>query len=160
MTLQLIVSICAIMTSFIASTILLVLIGKYHKEKSPGMQTILDLLIIDSVFLFLLFNVMSVLVFQVVAFKLHLSFVFAQIMSFGVTNSVTLFLASLQVTQIVKALLIFKPECFENYPDHTVLKFSRIFVGVYAISKFIFSLANPPASNAITKMITGADVKL
>ena len=160
MTLQFTVPDWAFITWFIPSTILLILISKYHKEKSPGLQTILDLLIVDSVHLFLLFNVMSLLTKAFITFELPLSFASAQLIFSGVTNSLALFLASLQVTQIVKAMLIFKSECFEHYPDHKVLKYSRIFVGIYASSRFIFALANPPASNAITKRITGTDVKL
>ena len=148
---------------FIPSTILLLLIRKYHKDKAPGLQTILDLLIVDSSNLFVVQNAcMATIVFATVAVDIqyHLSFVSGQLIFLLGSNSMTLFLASLQVTQIIKALLIFKPECFENYPDHEVLKRSRIFIGGYAGLKLFFALMNPPTSNAITKLITGTDTKL
>ena len=128
---KVLVPVFAFTASLIPSAILLLLIRKYHREKPPGLQTILDLLIIDSVNLFLIFNAVDLVVFLNVTIHLHehLPLEVTQILFFFITNSAVLFLASLQIMQIVKALLIFEPQSFENYPDHKVLKHSRIFVG-------------------------------
>ena len=159
---KVVVPVCAFTTWFVPSTILMVLIRKYHKEKSPGLQTILDLLIVDSANLFLIFNFTSSLAFAYVTFELHhyIPLVLTQLTFLLITNSVVLFLASLQIIQIVKALLIFEPQTFENYPDHKVLKHSRIFVGAYTSLRLILAVAQPPVSNAVTIAITGTDVKL
>ena len=159
---KVVVPVCAFTTWFVPSTILMVLIRKYHKEKSPGLQTILDLLIVDSANLFLIFNFISLLIFAYLTFELHnyVPLVLTQLTFLLITNSVVLFLASLQIIQIVKALLIFEPQTFENYPDHKVLKHSRIFVGAYTSLRLILAVAQPPVSNAVTIAITGTDVKL
>ena len=159
---KVLVPVFAFTASLIPSAILLLLIRKYHREKPPGLQTILDLLIIDSVNLFLIFNAVDLVVFLNVTIHLHehLPLEVTQILFFFITNSAVLFLASLQIMQIVKALLIFEPQSFENYPDHKVLKHSRIFVGVYASIRFTLSVVQPPVSNTFTKAITGTDEKL
>ena len=126
---KVLVPVFAFTASLIPSAILLLLIRKYHREKPPGLQTILDLLIIDSVNLFLIFNAVDLVVFLNVTIHLHEHL-------------------PLEVNQI------------ENYPDHKVLKDSRIFVGVYASIRFTLSVVQPPVSNTFTKAITGTDDKL
>ena len=119
------IRLCAFLTWFVPSNLLVTLIGKYHNEKSPGRQTILDLLIVDSVHFFLFFNAVSAIVFVFLTFDLPNFFplVLAPLVYYATSNSLVAFLASLQVTQIVKAILIFKAEWFEHYPDHQVLKY-------------------------------------
>ena len=160
MTLQIILTVCAFVVWFVPSNLILIFIGKYHKEKSPGLQTILDLLIVDSVHLFLVCNAVSVVVFNFVTFDLHdyLPLTLAYLLFYVASNSIVAFLASLQVTQIVRTILIFKAEWFEHYPDDQVLKHSRIFVLIYSCLRFVFDLA--PASTSLTKAITGTDEEL
>ena len=160
MTLQIILAVCAFVVWFVPSNLILIFIGKYHKEKSPGLQTILDLLIVDSVHLFLVCNAVSVVVFNFVTFELHdyLPLTLAYLLFYVASNSIVVFLASLQVTHVVKTIFIFKAEWFEHYPDHKVMKYSRIFVLMYTCLSFIFDLA--PASTSITKALTGTDKEL
>ena len=160
MTLHIILAVCAFLVWFVPSNLLLIFIGKYHREKSPGLQTILDLLIVDAVHLFLVFNTVTLIVFVFMTSNLHdyLPLILAHLLLFATSNSLVAFLASLQVTQIVKAILIFKTEWFEHYPDDQVLKHSRIFVLIYTCLRFIFNLA--PASTSVTKAITGTDEEL
>ena len=61
---------------------------------------------------------------------------------------------------IVKALLIFEPQTFENYPDAKVLKHSRIFALVYATLRFILAATRPPVSSALTNAVAASDVQL
>ena len=132
-------------------------------EKPPGLQTILDLLVSDSVTLFHAFNVSTALVFcliEIASIHGQVPFICAQMVQFLFTNCLVLFLASLQVSQVVKALLIFKPAVLEEHMDHVVRKYSRVCIGVYAGLRFCFDLAGPMESNAITKSMTGSDVKL
>ena len=160
MTLHIILAVCAFLVWFVPSNLLLIIIGKYHKEKSPGLQTILDLLIVDSVHLFLVFNIATAIVFVFLTPNFHdyLPLILAQLLFFVTSNSLVAFLASLQVTQIVRTILIFKAEWFEHYPDDQVLKHSRIFVLIYSCLRFVFDLA--PASTSLTKAITGTDEEL
>jgi len=160
MTLQIRPEVVAFLAWFIPSNLLLTLIRKYHNEKSPGLQTILDFLIVDSVHLFLFFNALSVIVFIFATFDLRDFFplILVHLVYYVASNSLVAFLASLQVTQIVKTILIFKAEWFEHYEDHQVLNDSRIFVFFYTCLRFIFDLA--PASTSITKAITGTNEEL
>ena len=150
----------AFLAWFIPSNLLLTLIRKYHNEKSPGLQTILDFLIVDSVHLFLFFNALTVILFAFATFVLHdfYPLILAHLVYYVFSNSQVAFLASLQATQIVKTILIFKAEWFEYYEDHQVLNDSRIFVFFYTCLRFIFDLA--PASTSITKAITGTNEEL
>ena len=150
----------AFLAWFIPSNLLLTLIRKYHNEKSPGLQTILDFLIVDSVHLFLFFNAFTVVLFAFATFHLHDFYphTLAYLVYYVFSNSQVAFLASLQATQIVKTILIFKWEWFEHYPDHEVLKYSRIFVFFYTYLRFMIDWA--PASTNITKAVTGTDEEL
>ena len=160
MTLQIRPEVCAFLAWFVPSNLLLTLIRKYHNEKSTGLQTILDFLIVDSVHLFLFFNAVSVIVFVFVTFHLHVFFplILTHLVFIVTSISLVSFLASLQVIQIVKTILIFKWEWFEHYPDHEVLKYSRIFVFFYTYFRFMIDWA--PASTNITKAVTGTDEEL
>ena len=149
--------------AIIPSTILLNLIAKYHKEKPPGLQTILDLMFIDSVNLFHIFNASTTLVFfieNLAKFYGQVSFPIAQLVYFLLGNCVALFLASLQVSQMVKGILIFKAELLEHNLDEEVLKYSRIGILTYGLCRFLFDLSIPPESNALTQALTGSDVEL
>ena len=159
---QFIIPVSAFLASFIPSIILMLLIRKYHNEKCPGLQTIFDLLIIDSVDLFMLANTLSILFFMNTTFSIHkyMPDVINKLIYYLISNSLVLFLASLQVGQIVKALLIFEPGCFEHYPDHEVLKLSRVFTGGYAVLRLFFAFISPPTYHGFTKAITGSDEKL
>ena len=81
--------------TIIPSTSLLKLIAKYHKEKPPGLQTILDLMVLDSVNLFHAFNASTALVF----FIIEMANFYAQLIQLLFSNCLVLFLASLQVSQ-------------------------------------------------------------
>ena len=149
--------------AIIPSTILLNLIAKYHKEKPPGLQTILDLMFIDSVNLFHTFNASTTLVFfieNLAKFYGKVSFPIAQLGYFLLDNCVALFFASLQVSQMVKAILIFKAELLEHNLDEEVLKYSRVGILAYGLCRFLFDLSISPESNALTQALTGSDVEL
>ena len=92
--------ICIFIFAIIPSSTLLILIGKYHMEKPPGLQTILDLLVSDSVTLFHAFNLSTALVFcliEIASIHSQVPFIWAQLVQFLFTNCLVLFLASLQV---------------------------------------------------------------
>ena len=162
MSLQLIIATSVLCATYIPSFILMLLIRKYHKEKPPGLQTILDLLIVDSANLFLFFNAISVIFFASSTFELHNIFPVALSLTlfYLLSNSLVLFLTSLQAGQIVKALLIFKPGFFERYLDKKVLQLSRLFIVGYSILRLFIALMSPPVSTGWTKAITGTDDKL
>ena len=149
--------------AIIPSTILLNLIAKYHKEKPPGLQTILDLMVLDSVNLFHAFNASTALVFFIIEmanFYGQVSFPIAQLIQLLFSNCLVLFLASLQVSQIVKGILIFKVELLEHHLDHEVLKCSRISILGYGICRLLVDLSSPPESNSLFEALTGSDVVL
>ena len=88
--------------TIIPSTTLLNLIAKYHKEKPPGLQTMLYLMVFDSVNLFHAFNASTALVFFIIEmanFYGQVSFPIAQLIQLLFSNCLVLFLASLQVSE-------------------------------------------------------------
>ena len=140
--------------SFIVSTSLLLVIYKYLKGKPPGLQTVLDLLIIDCLRILLFNNVFSWLLISL-GFYGHVNFICSQIIMFIANNSFCFLVAMFQGTIIVKAVLIFRGHWIGDMEDYVAIWLTRIFASMYATIRFLVDLVPPARPKIVTKLLTG-----
>ena len=107
------------------STVCLALIFKYVQAKPPGQQTVLHLLIMDSSRIWILHNVFMNTLIDCGLIYGHFGYSTAQVMLFISSNLSILLVASVQVTVVVKAILIFKGHWLEDWDDSTIQMISR-----------------------------------
>ena len=111
---------------------LLIIIYNYINNKSPGMQTQLELLVLDNIRAWTLFTVLSIVVLSIGVFQVKIGFYVAQVF-LGIFSFVThLAIAAFTVTLIIKWILVFKSDWFDEVSDEKVLKVSRISMVIYS----------------------------
>ena len=132
----------------ILSTVILVIIYKYVKSKAPGLQTVLDLLILDCIRLGIIKNFLQTIIINLGVFNGQLNMLAAKILFLVVVNFSALLIAFAQVTVAVKAILVFKAHWLAEVPDIQVIRISRITAGLYAFLRFFidFWLLEPGPS--------------
>ena len=137
------------------SIICLALIFKYVQAKPPGQQTVLDLLIMDSARIWIFFNaVTNTLIFCGLIYG-HFGYSTAQVMLFIFSNVTILLFASVQVTIVVKAILIFKGHWLDQLDDSTVQMISRLATLLYATIRFMVDyFVNDPHQAAFLGLLT------
>ena len=112
---------------------LLIIIYNYVHGKPPGMQTQLDLLVMDNIRAWTLYTVLSKVVLSIGVFHGKVGFYVAQVFV-GIFSFVDhLVIAAFSVTLIVKWILVFKSDWFDEVSDEKVLKVSRISMVIYSI---------------------------
>ena len=112
---------------------LLIIIYTYINGKPLGMQTQLDLLVMDDIRAWTLYTVLSKVVLSIGVFHGKVGFYVAQVFV-GIFSFVDhLVIAAFTVTLIVKWILVFKPYWFDEVSDEKVLKVSRISMVIYSI---------------------------
>ena len=126
-----------------ASTFCLALIFKYVRSKAPGQQTVLDLLIMDSTRMWILFNVLTTSFITSGLVYGHFGYSTAQVMMFIFSNISSLSFASVQMTIAVKAILIFKGEWFEEVTDSTIQTSTRLATLIYSGIRFLVDYHAP-----------------
>ena len=142
------------------STVCLALIFKYVKAKLPGQQTVLHLLIMDSSRIWILHNVFMNTLIDCGLIYGHLGYSTAQVMLFISSNVMTLPFASVQVTIVVKAILIFKGHWLEDWDDSTILMISRLASALYATVRFMVDyFVNDPHQAPFLGLLTNTDMK-
>ena len=97
----------------------------YIYEKPPGMQTQLDLLILDNIRAWTLFAIWNLSILSIAVFFGPIGFEFAYALIVIATITVNLALSAFTVTVIVKGVLVFKPDWFDETDDEKVQKISR-----------------------------------
>ena len=109
---------------FLPSTILFILIHKYIQKKAPAWQSIIDLLLLDTLKVKILQNCFSVLIYSGILYQ-RLNPIVAQIMLGMTTSSLVLVLIMQEIMLILKALIIFKPGILTDQPDQKVIQLFR-----------------------------------
>ena len=142
------------------STVCLALIFKYVQAKPPGQQTVLHLLIMDSSRIWILHNVFRNTLIDCGLIYGHFEYSTAQVMLFISSNVMTLPFASVQVTIVVKAILIFKGHWLEDWDDSTIQMISRSATVLYATVRFMvdYFVTNPHQA-ALLSLLTNTDMK-
>ena len=140
----------------ILSSAILVIIYKYVNSKPPGLQTVLDLLILDCIRLGITRNILQTIMINLGVFNGQLNILLAKIL-FGVTvNFSALLIAFAQVTVVVKAILVFKAHWLTEVPDGQVIRISRIIAGIYASLRFFIDFwLVEPGPTLLLRLATG-----
>ena len=137
-----------------------IIIYLYLKKKPPGLQTVLDLLIIDLLRL-QMFNHTFFIIFLLSGYLHgHLPFYVSEVMIFILTNGQTYLFGLFQFFLIAKAVMIFKRSWLDEVNDSWVIGFSRSFALVYTFIIFIGTfLTKGAAPSVMIKFLTGTDAK-
>ena len=144
----------------IPSTILLFLIHQYIKKKPPGLQSVLDLLILILLKVTFGHNIVSAIARYFEQFEGQLDTLTAKFVLFLLVNGGVLQVACLQALLIVKAILIFKPHWIADQMDSAVIRKSALFVVSYTSARFLldFNLTESRTSNEL-KLLTVHEVE-
>ena len=111
---------------------LLIIIYNYINSKPPGMQTQLDLLVVDNIRAWTLHTVLSSVVLSIGVFHGKIE-VFVAHVIVGIFSFVDhMVIAAFTVTLIVKWILVYKSDWFDEVSDEKVLKVSRISMVIYS----------------------------
>ena len=135
-------SICLfIIAIFLAliSIALLITIFKYTQGKPPGLQTQLDLQILDTTSIWITFTVLSIIVLVIGVVHSNLGFHTAQVFLGLFSLIFHMIVSSLTVTLILKGILVFKPNWLEEVQDEKVQKISRGTTVAYATTLQLLS---------------------
>ena len=142
------------------SIVCLALIFKYVQAKPPGQQAVLDLLIMDSARVWIFHNVVINTLVDCGLIYGHFGYSTAQVMLFIFSNVTILLLASVQVTILVKAILIFKGHWLEDWDDSTILMISRLATVLYATVRFMVDyFVRDPHQSPFLGLLTNTDMK-
>ena len=141
------------------SAVLLVLIYKYIKRKSPGLLTVLDLLSLDCIRIWIVYIILANSIIHSGLIYGQFPFITAQVLVFASVNNLVLLLSAIQVTIVVKALLIFKGQWLFDVPDERILLVSRCVAILYTICRFLVDFAGEPKSLPFIYILTSTDEK-
>ena len=139
----------------VTSTVFLSLICKYIQSKPEGMKTILDLLVKDTSMIWILLNFVRNLIIYCGFVFGNLGYIPIQVVLFVYSNTLTLLFASMQITIVVKAMLIFKGEWLYEVNDSTIQQMSRGISAIYVTFRFLLDFlgtgaSRPPILNFLT----------
>ena len=121
---------------FTISICLLLLILKYINKKAPGLQSILDFLILDLIKTKIVHNVSLVVLRLVRIFYGPIGSILAITLEAISANTAAFVFASTQITLIIKSILIFKSNWIADISEKTVLFYSRIAILCYVFVRF------------------------
>ena len=110
---------------FLPSTLLFILIHKYIQRKSPGLQSILDLLLLDVLKVMIGYNIILTSIIYTGIFYNHVHPIVAQVVLGTSTTLATLSIIMQEYVLILKALIIFKPGILTDQPDKSVIALFR-----------------------------------
>ena len=102
------------------SAVLLVLIYRYIKRKSPGLLTVLDFLTLDCIRIWIVYIILANSIIHSGLIYGQFEFITAQVLVFTSVNILVLLLSAIQVTIVVKAVLIFKGQWLFDVPDERI----------------------------------------
>ena len=141
----------------IISIRLMITIHKYLKKKPLGLQTVLDLLILDmikvSLFNRTFFNICFILPGSLYG---QFDFLTSQIIIFILINTRVILCTLFQNYLVIKSILIFKPYWLMEILDYKVVWSSRIFAFIVAFLRFYGDLLITEKSPGLmTKLLTG-----
>ena len=144
---------------FALSVTFLLLIGKYISKKPLGMQTVLDFLILDCVRLLLAVQICSLLFIIMGLYDIKVDFVTAQVLLYTINNTFCLLVAMVQMTIVVKAIIIFGEAWISEAEDSVIIGVVRLLALTYSQLRFLVDFLPEPRPTIIIKYLTGTDEK-
>ena len=143
---------------YFCSLVIRVSIYKYIKKKLPGLQSILDLLILDLIRVQTFNYTFFILVLLSGYFHGRIPFILSQMMIFIIQNSSVYLFCLYQYLLLIKATLVFKGLWLEHVSDWTIVWTSRVFALVWTSIRFVGDiLVQKSRPGPITKFLTGTD---
>ena len=146
------------LSAYVASMVMRIIIHKYLRRKPPGLQSVLDLLIIDLVSV-QMFNYTFFMFFLLLGILHgHLPFLMSQWIVLILQNSDVYVMGLFQCFLLIKAVVIFKGSWLAEVTDSWILGFYRTSAIVYTFIRYIgdFSIQKPKAG-VLNKFLTGAE---
>ena len=144
--------------AFIASLVMRIIIYKYLKKKALGLQSVLDLLIIDLVKI-QMFNY-SFFMFFLLLGMCHgkLPFWTSQVVIFIMQNSDVYMMGLFQCFLVIKAILVFRGSWLADVTDTWILGFYRSSALVYTFIRCLGDFSSQkPKVGVLTKFLTGTE---
>ena len=156
-------SFLTLMTLFIVlwtsiSIYLIKVIVKYIKKKPPGLQSVLDCLILELIKLKRLQTFLGLTLYFVGILYGQLHPWTAQVMIAVNSNVSVVLFANLQMILVVKAILIFKQEWLLDVPEDEVLLLTRIATVAYAALRFVIDYSLPARQDFVLEFLTGKEL--
>ena len=144
----------------LSSSAMRTIIYMYLKKKPPGLQTVLDLLIMDILKVQMLVYSFFMTFLASGYFHGQLPYLFSQIMIFTQVNGGFYMFGLFQFFLMAKAAMIFKPSILNELSDSWLIGLSRIFATVYTVISFVGDcLILEAKPGVMTKFLTGTDAK-
>ena len=142
-------------------TLMRIIMHQYLAKKPPGLQSVLDLLIMD-LLKTTIFNYSVFLIFLFSGYcHGHLPYAVSQVMIFHSVNSNVYLFGLFQFFLMAKAVMIFRRSWIDEVSDSWVTGFSRSFGLLYTFIRFMgdyLTRKGGPAS-VMTKFLTSTDVQ-
>ena len=144
----------------IPSTILMVIIHQYIKKKPPGLQSVLDLMIMILLKVNICHNGIICLVASLQLTHGQLNVTSAKFLIFLRSNVGVLSITGFQVILGVKAMLIFKPHWLAEQTDSEVVRKSSVAALVYTSTRFILDfILTPSRTSTELELLVGVQVQ-
>ena len=156
-------SFLACMTIFIVlwiaiSIFLIKIIVNYTKKKPPGLQSVLDCLILELIKLKRLETFLGITLYVSGILYGQLESWTAQVMIAVTSNVSVMLIPNLQMILFVKAILILKPEWLLDVPEDEVLSLTRIATVAYAALRFVSDYSLPARQDFVLEFLTGKEL--
>ena len=152
--------VCFNLLRFCISIILLDLIQRYIQKKPPGLQSVLDLLMLDGIKVWIVKDIFGTILDLVGIFHGNIDPLAAEIMIQIMTFLLVISVAAVQVILVVKILLIFQPGIFVDLPDSKVIWMSRTATLIYPLLKVVLDCLIPLSTElTLMEFLTGNVVK-
>ena len=136
------------------SIYLLKIIVNYIEKKPPGLQSILDCLILELIKWKKVLTFLSILGYFSGILHGELDAWTAQAMIGIYTNVMVIIIANLQMILVVKSILIFKQEWLVDVPEDEVLLLTRIASVAYAALRFVIDYSLPARQDFTLEFLT------
>ena len=141
------------------STLLLSLIYRYIQSKPLGLQSVLDLLSLDCIRVWITYTILANSIIYSGLCYGQFDFTTAQVMVGTSVNVFVLLMALIQVTIVVKAVLIFKGDWLSEISDSNLIWICRLVSVVYVVARFLVDVRGEPKAVPFLYMLTGTDAK-
>ena len=143
---------------YLISMTIRITIYRYIKKKVPGLQSVLDLLMLDLIRVQTFNNTYFITMLLTGYFHGQLPNVLAQIMICLSINTAVYIFGMYQFSIIMKAILVFRGSWVADVSEQTILWISRLFALIWAGSRlFGDSIVPRNRAEAMTKFLTGTD---
>ena len=145
---------------YVSSTVMQVIMYKYLRNKPPGLQSVLDLLLMDLLRV-QMFNYTFFIIFLLCGyFHGHLPYDISQVMIFLSLNVNVCLLGLFQFFLVTKAVMIFRRPWLDEVSDSWVIGFSRSFALMYTFIRFMGDfLTRKVRPGPMTRFLTGTDAE-